>query len=157
MPVRKFKAKIVAMGETGSWACIRLPFDAEKAFGSRGRVAVKGTVNDFAFRSAIFPDGSGSHFMMVNKAMCDGAKCAIGDTVAVTMEPDTVARTVTVPTDLKAALAKDKAAAALFGKLAYSHKKEYVDWITAAKRPETRADRVAKALRMLVEKKPIKV
>jgi len=36
-----------------------------------------------------------------------------------------------------------------FDKLAYSHQKEYVHWIEEAKRPETRAARIAKTLDML--------
>ncbi len=72
------------------------------------------------------------------------------------MEPDTEPRAVTVPSDLQAALLQHAEAAALFEKLAYSHKKEYVDWIESAKRAETRASRVEKAVSMVVERKRVK-
>jgi len=51
-----------------------------------------------------------------------------------------------VPPDLRAALRKNKKAAAAFAEFSYSHKKEYVDWITEAKRDETRQKRLATAL-----------
>jgi len=151
--LKQFKARIVPMGANGAWACIKVPFDAAEVFGSRGRIAVKGTVNGCKFRSSIFPDGSGSHFLMVNKAMreCSGIKA--GDRVDVLLETDNGSRRVTVPRDLRAALAADAGAAARFGALSYSHKKAYVDWIAEAKQPETRKVRVEKTLRMLTDKK----
>ena len=50
---------------------------------------------------------------------------------------------VKVPADLRAALKGDEAASKAFAKLSYSHRREYVDWVEEAKRPETRARRIA--------------
>lgn len=55
---------------------------------------------------------------------------------------DPVAKTVRLPDDLIAALKKNKKEAALFDSLAFSHKKEYVEWIVTAKREETRLARI---------------
>jgi Bacteriocin-protection, YdeI or OmpD-Associated len=55
---------------------------------------------------------------------------------------DPVAKTVKLPDDLIAALKKNKKEAALFDSLAFSHKKEYVEWIVTAKREETRLLRI---------------
>lgn len=87
--------------------------------------------------------------MMVNKAMKDGGKAAPGDTVTMEMQPDTKPRTVTVPNDFKAALAGNAKARAVFEAFAPSHRRSYVDWITQAKREETRASRIAKATEMI--------
>jgi len=57
---------------------------------------------------------------------------------------------VIVPEELENALLMDSSAATIFAALPYSHKKEYADWISSAKQPETRARRVATALTMLV-------
>jgi len=51
-----------------------------------------------------------------------------------------------VPNDLLAALKKNKPALAAFEDFSYSHKKEYVEWITQAKREETRTQRLATAV-----------
>jgi uncharacterized protein YdeI (YjbR/CyaY-like superfamily) len=48
-----------------------------------------------------------------------------------------------VPAELTAALKTNAAAAANFAQLAPSHRREYIEWITEAKRPETRAKRLA--------------
>jgi uncharacterized protein YdeI (YjbR/CyaY-like superfamily) len=57
-----------------------------------------------------------------------------------------------VPHDLQIALHGDPAAGAAFEALPYSHKREYIDWILEARRPETRARRIDEALRMIAEK-----
>lgn len=54
-----------------------------------------------------------------------------------------------VPPDLAAALKKNKKAAATFTASAPSHRREYIEWITEAKRDETRQKRVATALEWL--------
>lgn len=54
-----------------------------------------------------------------------------------------------VPADLAAALRNAPAAAATFGKLSPSHRREYVEWITEAKRDETRLKRLALTLEWL--------
>jgi hypothetical protein len=153
---KSFRAKLTGEGPRGAWVFVKVPFDVQKTFGTRARLAVRGTINGFAFRSSIFPDGKGCHNMMVNKAMQTGAGAAAGDTVAVTMAPDTAPRTVTVPKDLKAALARSRPARGLFEKLAYSHRKEFVDWIEQAKKPETRSSRVEKTVTMMLEGRRVK-
>jgi uncharacterized protein YdeI (YjbR/CyaY-like superfamily) len=68
------------------------------------------------------------------------------------MELDAKARTITVPKDLRATLSRLPALQSLFSAISYSHKKEYIDWIAEAKRPETRKARVEKTLKMLNDK-----
>jgi uncharacterized protein YdeI (YjbR/CyaY-like superfamily) len=60
---------------------------------------------------------------------------------------------VSVPPDLKAALQKNAKARKTFENFSYSHKKEYVDWITDAKRDETRTRRLQTAIEWLAEGK----
>lgn len=147
--MKKFKTKIVAIGPSGSWSEIQIPFSVEKEWGSRARMSVCGTFNGFAFRSSIFPDGKGGHTMMVNKAMKEGGKAASGDTVTVEMQLDTKPRTVEVPKDFKAALSGNTKASATFEEFSPSHRRAYVDWITQAKRAETRTVRIASAIKMI--------
>jgi uncharacterized protein YdeI (YjbR/CyaY-like superfamily) len=58
-----------------------------------------------------------------------------------------------VPSSLSAALKKNKEALATFEDFSYSHKKEYVEWITEAKTEETRNRRVETALEWMSEGK----
>ncbi|OSZ79813.1 hypothetical protein CAP36_00675 [Chitinophagaceae bacterium IBVUCB2] len=49
---------------------------------------------------------------------------------------------VRLPDELTAALKKDKKLETYFNSLAFSHKKEYIEWIVTAKKEETKAARV---------------
>jgi uncharacterized protein YdeI (YjbR/CyaY-like superfamily) len=59
-----------------------------------------------------------------------------------------------IPNDFAAALSKNKTAAKAFHGFSPSHRREYVEWITEAKRDETRQKRIATTLEWLVEGKP---
>ena len=63
---------------------------------------------------------------------------------------DQANREMAVPHDLQIALHDDPAAEAAFEKLPYSHKRECVDWILAARRADTRALRVDETVRAVV-------
>jgi uncharacterized protein YdeI (YjbR/CyaY-like superfamily) len=58
-----------------------------------------------------------------------------------------------VPPDFAAAMKKYRRALETFEGFSYSHKKEYVEWIAEAKRPETRAKRVETSIAWLAEGK----
>ena len=51
-----------------------------------------------------------------------------------------------IPEDLKAALRKNRAAQEAFLRFGPSHRKRYLMWISAAKKPETRKKRIAEAV-----------
>ena len=62
-------------------------------------------------------------------------------------------KTLIVPPDFAAAMKKNRRALETFEGFSYSHKKEYVEWIAEAKRPETRAKRVETSIAWLAEGK----
>jgi len=62
-------------------------------------------------------------------------------------------RALAVPPDLQRELKKNAKARAAFEKFSPSHRREYVQWITEAKRGETRAKRLATTLQWLAEGK----
>ena len=130
-------------------ALFTVPFDVTKVFGARGQVPVRITVNGFPFRGTIFPVGDGTHYMVVNREVRAGARVKGGDTVTITMERDDEPRTVTPPPDLARALAANRAAQEAWDRLSYTHKKEHARSVEEAKRPETRARRVEKAVEQL--------
>ena len=61
---------------------------------------------------------------------------------------------LSAPEYFEAALKKNRKAAATFHRLSYSQKKEYLEWITEAKREDTREKRLKTALIWLAEGKP---
>jgi uncharacterized protein YdeI (YjbR/CyaY-like superfamily) len=63
-------------------------------------------------------------------------------------------RAVRVPADLAAALRKNTRARSTFDAFSPSHRREYVEWITEAKREETRARRLNQAVEWMADGKP---
>jgi uncharacterized protein YdeI (YjbR/CyaY-like superfamily) len=62
-------------------------------------------------------------------------------------------RTLEVPGDFMAALRANRKALATFNGFSYSHRKEYVEWVSEAKRDETRRRRLETAIGWLAEGK----
>jgi uncharacterized protein YdeI (YjbR/CyaY-like superfamily) len=62
-------------------------------------------------------------------------------------------RTLQVPNDFTAALKKNAKARKTFENFSYSNRKEYVEWVTGAKREETRQQRLATSSEWLAEGK----
>lgn len=81
-----------------------------------------------------------------SKANRAAAGIELGDEVTFDIAADLTPRTVEMPDDLAAALASDPAAQNAFEEMAYSRRKEYVRWVTEAKRAQTRADRITTAV-----------
>ena len=147
--MKSFKAKVWAQGPNDAWAAITIPFDVEKEFGTKGRVSVKATIGKESFHTSIFPSGDGSHHMMFNKAMKAAAKAEPGDMVQMAIERD-AGTEPDIPAPLKAALKADKIAAATFKALTPAGRREYIAWILSAKREETRVERSAKTVKMVL-------
>jgi len=61
------------------------------------------------------------------------------------------ARSVRAPADLLAALRNNPDARTAYEEMSPSHKREYIEWITEAKRDETRKQRVATAVEWMAE------
>ena len=74
--------------------------------------------------------------------------------VTIKRAPKAPAKPIAVPKDLAAALAKNKKAKAAFDGFPPSHKREYLEWITEAKREETRTRRLQTAIAQMAEGKP---
>jgi hypothetical protein len=61
--------------------------------------------------------------------------------------------TLETPTELTQALKSNKAAAKVFANFSPSYKREYIEWIAEAKRPETKDKRIAQAVDWIAEGK----
>ena len=142
---KSFKARLQRPDQPGTWTYLVAPFNVVEVFGTRARVAVKGTVNGVSFRSSLLPQGEDAHILVVNKSIRDAAGVQSGDLVHIVLQLDNEPRTVGTPYDLEEALA-EASVNHRFEAMSYSHKKEYVDWIESAKKPETRTRRVERAV-----------
>ena len=154
--MKQFKVRLTSRGPGGAWTFLEIPFSVEKAFGSKARVAVTGTMNGFAFQNSLLPQGDGTHAMAVSKALQAGAKARAGDLVSIAMEVDRSERVVVVPAELKQVLAAHLQAKAAFDSLSYSHRKEFADWVASAKQEGTRQSRAEKSIAMVLAKKHVR-
>jgi hypothetical protein len=91
----------------------------------------------------------GESLIGLARAAREQAGLSIGATYQVEIVADEGTRQVEVPADLAVALADDAEASAAYEALANSHRKEFVRWVSEAKREATRAQRVAKTIDML--------
>ncbi len=137
---QRFRVRLRDAG--GGGAAFDLPARAAAALGECKRPPVTVTVRDYTFRTTVAVYG-GRPMVGVNKRHRAAAGVDVGDTFDVVVALDEEPRVVEVPADLAEALADDGAARAAFARMSYTHRREYVEWIAEAKRPATRARRVA--------------
>lgn len=126
---------------------IEVPARVMAALGDKKRIPVNVTLNGVRYRSTIAVYG-GKFYLPARKEIRDAAKLAPGKRAHVTLEADTAAHTVMVPSDLARALASAKLRAA-FDALSFTRRREHVEAVTDAKRPETRVARIAKVMEAL--------
>jgi hypothetical protein len=137
----RFESTVELGGKTATG--IPIPEHVIEAFGSSKRPPVTITINGYTYRTTAVRMG-GRFLVPLSAENREGAGVAAGDSVTVDIEHDTAPREVTMPDDLAAAM--DDAARAAYDGLSYTHRKEWVRWVEEAKRPETRASRIAKTV-----------
>ena len=146
MGVIRFRAKLQRRGPA---AAVVLDETQVAAVGEGARrFPVVATVNGYTWRTSVARRG-GEFLVGPNREVRDGAGVQAGDEVKVMIELDQSPREVDVPEALAAAFAADPQAAALFERMAFTHRKEHARWIAEAKRAETRQRRVAQAVEMI--------
>jgi hypothetical protein len=134
----EFEATIVAADRGGAYVAV--PRAVVDALGGRGRTPLVATFDGVEYRGSVVAMGSGMVVGVLKRIRARLGK-EPGDTVAVTLLVDDEPRRVDVPDDLRAALA-EASVRSRFDSLSYSHRREYVQWIEAAKRPATRQRRI---------------
>lgn len=130
---------------------VSIPFNVEKLFGTKGQVKVKATFDGYPYRGSLTNMGTGSHIIIVRKDIRNVIGKKAGDHVKVTIKKDEDERVINIPEDLKKAFQKKAKAQAFFTTLSYSNRKEYVVWITSAKKTETRERRLEETIRKLLK------
>lgn len=126
---------------------IEVPAHVMAALSEKKRIPVNVTLNGISYRSTIAVYG-GKFYIPARKEIREAAKLAAGKRAHVTLEADTAARTVMVPSDLAKALASARLRPA-FDALSFTRRKENVAAVTDAKRPETRAARIERVVKSL--------
>jgi hypothetical protein len=147
----KFRGELQLAGKTATG--IEVPEEIVTGLGAGKRPAVRVTLGGYTYRTTIAPMG-GSYWIGVSATHRAGSGVAAGNMLDVTIEVDDAPRTVTLPDDLATALDAEPAARAFYDTLSYTNQNTYATWVTDAKKPETRADRVAKSIDALRNRRP---
>ena len=146
MSTIRFEASLFKIG---SWTLLRLPKGASAKLPSRGMTMVEGTLNGFRFQAPLEPDGKGSHWFRLDKAMRESAGADSGDTVMLAIEPVKEWSEPNVPADLKNALAVVPQAHTLWMEITPMARWDWIRWIGSTKSTETRRRRIEVALSKL--------
>ena len=134
----------IAQPNPGGVLLVEIPEAVVKQLGAGKRAPVRVTLNGAKYWSTIAVYG-GRYYLPARKDVRDAAKLVVGGRARVSLEVDTAPRTVDVPADLARALAAAKVRSD-FDAFSFSHRREFVEWVTSAKRAETRAARIPKVV-----------
>jgi hypothetical protein len=149
----RFKAKLFRPAESekdGSWTFLVLPKNASAKLPSRGITPIEGTINGFAFQATLEPDGQKSHWLKVDRKLCEAAGADAGSIVTLEIAPAGKETEPEVPPDLKKALAAAAPKArTLWSDITPNARRDWIHWITSAKQADTRARRIKNACSML--------
>jgi hypothetical protein len=144
-----FETILQSEGEGG--ACfLAVPGEVVTALSAGKRPPVLATLNGYQYRTTIAVYGS-RFYLGVRRDIREAAGLAPGAAVSVSLALDEAPREVELPEDFGLALAADAEAQAVFARLSFSHRREYVDWIVGAKREATRRGRLEKTVARLKE------
>jgi len=146
----KFRTTIEPARGPGATVAI-VPPEHVPALGGMKQKRAFGWVNGVEFMTATFPYKGLGLYVGVPKAARVAAGLNVGDETDMELMLDETPRTVELAPEMKSALDAEPELAARYEELAISRKRELADPVREAKKPETRAARVEKALAKLRE------
>ncbi len=152
-PKTQFSATILQNGNMNA-AFVEFPFSTEEIFGKKGQVKIKAKFDDAVeYRGSLANMGQGFHCLGLTQEIRKKLGKTFGDEVSVELWEDLEERVVEIPEDVQIILYENLEAKELLEKMSYTHRKEYIRWITDAKKPETRENRKIKMIEMILSGK----
>ena len=125
---------------------IVVPFSVAEAYGTKGMLPVRTTLDGFPFRGTLEPIGEGYHALEVPKEVRRAVGKTLGDGLHVALSHDTEPRLAELPTDLAEALQQHPDAQQFLQSLPYTDQRDYARWLQGAKTPDVRAKRLQETL-----------
>jgi hypothetical protein len=149
----RFRAKLLRPAESAeddSWTFLVLPKSASAKLPTRSMTAVEGTINGAPFEATLEPDGEGSHWLRVERTLREAARAKVGQMAELEIAPAAEQPEPAIPPDLQKALATAPVKAReAWEDITPIARRDWIQWITSAKKPETRVKRVQNACSML--------
>jgi hypothetical protein len=138
---RSFRALLEKDDRSLGWTIARVPFDPARAWKQMVRLRVRGDINGFAFRTSLFPDARGGFYLLVNRAMQQGAAVSLGDTADFRLGPDLEPREAELPDELAVLLDQEPGLRDWYGDLTEYMRREIGKWVMDVKSDEARLRR----------------
>lgn len=149
----KFDA-IILQHQDMNAAYVEFPFSTEELFGKKGQVKIKAIFDDAVeYRGSLAKMKSPCHILGLTQEVRKSLNKTFGDRVSVILWEDKEERIVEIPEDIAELFNKHPRVKELYDTMSYTHRKEYMRWITDAKKPETRENRKSKLIDMIISGK----
>ncbi|HFK5568380.1 TPA: DUF1905 domain-containing protein [Elizabethkingia meningoseptica] len=132
-------------------AYVEFPFSTEELFSKKGQVKIKAIFDEkVEYRGSLAKMKSSVHMLGLTQEVRKSLNKTFGDTVSITLWEDKEERIVDIPDDIAVLFSQYPKAKELYNAMSYTHRKEYMRWITDAKKPETRENRKLKLINMII-------
>jgi len=144
--------------KSGILRCVDMPKDVSEALreGNKANhakyVSVRGSVSGVRLLATLVPGGRGCFKMFLHSRIWKRLRVDSGDYVEIALEVDEEPREPIVPDDLAAALSEHPGALAAYRACTVNLRREFVNWLNAAKAEKTRERRIQFGMRMLLER-----
>jgi hypothetical protein len=135
----------------GNFTFVSIPFHPDEAWGTRPRYHVSGTVDGHAVRGCLGV-AEGQYFLRLGAAWLRDTGVIHGAVVQVQLCLEGP-HEGNLAEDISGPLSTNEVAKSFFDSLPTFYRKNFIRWIESAKRPETRAKRIAEMMRLLSEGK----
>lgn len=147
---KTFRATLERLRSDLGWVIVRLPFDVKKTWGG-SRLKVLGEVNGVHFRTSLFPQKDGKHFILVNNKIQKAARVFLGNTAEFRLELDTEPRVVAVPSEFESIFKQSRKMRKFFDSLTFSYRNAISTWISEPKSAASRQRRAEQIAERLME------
>lgn len=101
------------------------------------------------YRGSIVKMGLPCYMIGITKEIRNKIRKTYGDIVSVELEKDEEERVIELPIEFKEKLNENNKAYNFYESLSYSQKRKYFQWITSAKKEETKMKRIDEAIEKL--------
>jgi Bacteriocin-protection, YdeI or OmpD-Associated/Domain of unknown function (DUF1905) len=126
---------------------LKLPFDPVAKWGERERYDVTGSVDGHKVRGKLVSRGDG-YYLKLGQAWCRDERFSGGELASVSLQLEGP-QVGAMDADIASAFRAAPDARRFFESLPTFYRKNYMRWVGDAKRPETRARRVAEMMELL--------
>lgn len=141
---------IIKKKEGWEAAFVDFPFSVEELFNKKGQVKVMVLFDDkVSYRGSLAKMKSTCHILGLTKEVRLQLGKSYGDEISVKLKQDKEERIVEIPQDVQILFDANKDVFELYNAMSYTHRKEYIRWITDAKKTETRESRKNKMLYLI--------